>query len=323
MENPASYLAFAGPRRLALGSLPEVLSALKQRFDRHPTELVLVFEAETGRQVDFDLRGSLEEILERETRPSPRGPGRPKLGVTSREVSLLPRHWGWLEEQSQGISGALRRLVEHAIKANPGREQARRVREALSRVLSALAGDRPNYEEACRALFRGDTARFFDLVERWPRDIREYAEEQARLAARAEEDSPGPDAGKALVSDLYRLVFTEGDYPSIDRLVAERYTIHSDPGDPWEGQTLDRKTYLERIRYSRKAFPDLRFVLHEMVAAGDRVAVRWSAVGTQEGDLGELPSTLKRRPFGGQTIYELQAGRVAGHWQLVDRPGVP
>ena len=42
----------------------------------------------------------------------PRKPGRPKLGVVAREVTLLPRHWAWLNAQPGGASVALRRLVD-------------------------------------------------------------------------------------------------------------------------------------------------------------------------------------------------------------------
>ena len=182
MEIETSYLAFAGARRVAAGPLREVLPELKRRFDADRGELVLVFEVETGRQVDFDLRGTLEEVLAREGQ-GPRGPGRPRLGVTSREVTLLPRHWEWLAQQPSGISGSLRRLVEQAMKTQPGKERARRIRAALARLLSAVAGDRAGYEEASRALFAGDAARFEALVQRWPKDIREHALERAREAA--------------------------------------------------------------------------------------------------------------------------------------------
>ncbi|WP_242393641.1 DUF2239 family protein [Anaeromyxobacter oryzisoli] len=321
MENDATYLVFAGARRIASGSLRDVLPVLKRRFDRDRSELVLVFEVETGRQVDFDLRGSLDDVLEREAQRSRRGPGRPRLGVTSREVSLLPRHWEWLAEQPNGISGSLRRLVERASTTHPGKERARRIRTALSRFLSAMAGDRPNYEEACRALFGGDTKRFEALVERWPKDVREHALHGAREAARADEEPLEAPAGEAVVAELYRLVWSQGDYRAIGRLIAPRYAIHSDPGDPWDGQTLDRETYEERVAYSRTAFPDLVFTTHELVVAGDRVAVRWSAEGTHAGDLRELPATGERLTFAGQTMYELKDGQVAGHWQIVDRLG--
>jgi hypothetical protein len=178
-----SYAAFSGARRVAQGPLREVLPVLKQRFDQDASELVLVFEAESGRQIDFDLRGSLEDVLERYAAVPARGPGRPKVGVSSREVSLLPKHWSWLEEHPIGISGALRRLVEQAMKSESGPERARRLRAGLSRFLSAMAGDRPNYEEACRALFAGETERFEGLIQRWPKDVREQALQQAHAAA--------------------------------------------------------------------------------------------------------------------------------------------
>lgn len=193
MKPAPTHVAFAGPRRVAAGALPDVLRVLKRRFDADRADLVLAFEVETGRQVDFDLRGSLDEVLAREAGPPRRGPGRPRLGVTSREVTLLPRHWEWLEAQPGGASGALRRLVEQAARADPGRERARRIRDALSRFLAATAGDRPGYEEACRALFAGDTARFEALVRRWPRDLRAHAVGRARAAARAEREGGEPE----------------------------------------------------------------------------------------------------------------------------------
>ena len=179
------YVAFAGEQCVAEGPLAEVLPILKQRFDADDAELVLAFEVESGQQVDFDLRGTLAEVLERAL-PSPaRGRGRPRLGVTSREVSLLPRHWEWLEAQPSGSSAALRRLVEQAIKTNPGQERARRIRAALSRFLSSMAGNRPGFEEATRALFAGDTEGFEVLVKRWPKDIRDFAVARAREASGA------------------------------------------------------------------------------------------------------------------------------------------
>ncbi|MFO0711156.1 MAG: DUF2239 family protein [Sandaracinus sp.] len=182
----STWVAFRGARRVASGTRREVLATLKSRFDADPSEQVLVFDDDSGAQIALDLRGTLDEVLERED-PLPRtGPGRPRLGVTSREVSLLPRHWDWLAEQPSGASAALRRLVEQAMKAAPEKERARRIRAALSRFLTAMAGDRPHYEEACRALFAGETARFEELVARWPRDVREHAVARAREASRAD-----------------------------------------------------------------------------------------------------------------------------------------
>jgi hypothetical protein len=152
-----------------------VLSKLKAHHDRGGDAAVLVFEDATGKQVEFDLRGTLEEVLAREiSKPEPAGRGRPKLGVVSREVSLLPRHWAWLDNQPNGNSAALRRLVDEARKREPDKERARRARAAASRVAAALAGNLEHFEEAMRALFGKDEERFAKLTRGWPRPVRQH-----------------------------------------------------------------------------------------------------------------------------------------------------
>ena len=136
---------------------------------------LLIFENTTGRQVDFDLRGSLGDVLERvKAREAPKGPGRPRLGVESREVTLLPRHWAWLELQQRGASATLRRLIDDASRRVGPEEGSRERRDAAYRVMSVLAGDRAGFEEAARALFAGDHGRFHALSMKWPDDIRDH-----------------------------------------------------------------------------------------------------------------------------------------------------
>ena len=169
MENDTTYTAFVGTDLLASGTRDEVLAALKSRFDRDAGTLILTFEDQTGRQVDFDLRGTLADVLARyRLAPARVGPGRPKLGVVAREVSLLPRHWEWLEQQPSGASAAIRRLVDEARKRDPGEQQARSAIEASGRFLSAMAGNLPGYEEASRALYARKRKRFDDLIREWP-----------------------------------------------------------------------------------------------------------------------------------------------------------
>lgn len=175
MDENKTYVAFAGERLIAAGSLRETLTASKAFMDGSSDPRLLIFEDQTGRQLDFNFQGTLTEVLERAL-PAPErvGPGRPKLGVVSREVSLLPRHWAWLEEQPQGISATLRRLVDDAKKRDPGEQRARRAREAISKLMTALAGNAEHYEEASRALFAKDNARFSQLIRSWPKDIRRH-----------------------------------------------------------------------------------------------------------------------------------------------------
>ena len=183
MEENRTYTAFVGETLVASGPLETMLPEVKARFDRDASTIFLIFEDQSGRQVDFDLRGAVDEVVARALPAPPRtGPGRPKLGVVSREVSLLPRHWEWLEQQPNGASAALRRLVEEARKRDPGKERARLATEAAGRILSAMAGDLSGYEEASRALYAANRARFEELILDWPRDIRAYMQRQAEDA---------------------------------------------------------------------------------------------------------------------------------------------
>ena len=112
----------------------------------------------------------------------PRRPGRPKLGVVAREVTLLPRHWDWLNAQPGGASVALRKLVEGARRDRAGVDRVRRSQEAAFRFMSAVAGNEQGFEEVCRALFAGDQEEFDSHMAAWPIDITVYA---TRLAGDA------------------------------------------------------------------------------------------------------------------------------------------
>lgn len=181
MNSSHRFTAFLGTAKVASGDLAALLSGVKPFFDRDAGASLLIFEDGTGRQVDFDLRGSVAEVLARALPAAPStekarsGPGRPKLGVVAREISLLPRHWEWLEGQPSGASAAIRKLVDEARSKDEGAGRARAAREAASRFLTAMAGNLPGYEEATRALFAGDRERFAAAMREWPGDIREYA----------------------------------------------------------------------------------------------------------------------------------------------------
>ena len=102
--------------------------------------------------------------------------------MVAREVTLLPRHWEWLAQQTGGASVALRKLVDEARRANKDKDRIRLAQEAAYRFMSAMAGNKPHYEDAIRALFAGDAARFEKLIAEWPADVRDHAR---RLAAAA------------------------------------------------------------------------------------------------------------------------------------------
>jgi hypothetical protein len=189
----AGYIAFEGDRCIGSGDLRDVARSARQALGRQPHASILIFNGRTGALVDVDFRGSVDDVLARipspepsaadqNTAAAPRGPGRPKLGVVAREITLLPRHWDWLAQQKGGASVAIRKLVDEARRNNEGSDRIRLAQEAAYRFMSTMAGNRPHFEEAIRALFSGDAGRFEQLITEWPADVRDHA---TRLAVPA------------------------------------------------------------------------------------------------------------------------------------------
>lgn len=176
--------AFLHKKQLAAGDLGYVTLQVKALLDHRPDAPVLIFSDEDGKVVDVDFRGSPEEVMARlpdspktaqEQEEGPRGPGRPRLGVVAREVTLLPRHWEWLATQPGGASVALRKLVEEARRANSETDRRRQSQEAAYRFMSAMAGDEAGFEDATRALFAGKPDDFDKAAASWPDDVRRHA----------------------------------------------------------------------------------------------------------------------------------------------------
>lgn len=182
MLSPSTCTAFLGLRKIATGSALHVALAVKALPDASTPQAALFFDDATGRQIDFDLRGSVDDVTRRLSgdaangaSSAPKGPGRPKLGVVAREVTLLPRHWDWLRIQPGGASVALRKLVEAARGDADGADAKRRAQAAADRFMMAMAGNLPQFEDATRALYAGESQRFGELTANWPADIRRHA----------------------------------------------------------------------------------------------------------------------------------------------------
>ena len=189
--------AFMGTKAIASGNVRDVALKAKAAIDSDKWAQVLIFDDITSALVEVDFRGSAADVLKRiddqaasathaseppETDGETRRPGRPKLGVVGREVTLMPRHWDWLASQPGGASVTLRKLVEQARRANQGTDRKRRAQESAYRFLSAMAGNEPGFEEALRSLFAGKRKRFDQIVEPWPIDVRVHAKKLAAVA---------------------------------------------------------------------------------------------------------------------------------------------
>jgi uncharacterized protein len=192
-----TFTAFAGDRRIATGDIKTVALKAQALIQTNPDVAILFFDDELGEVVDVSLRGTPAQLEQRLNERFPdlaaaergrlegrepsahpsRGRGRPKLGVVAREVTLLPRHWEWLNSQPGSASVVLRRLVEEARRTHSVKDRRQKSQRATYLFLSAMGGDRPHFEDAIRALFAGDQRLFHRLIEAWPVDIRRHAEQ--------------------------------------------------------------------------------------------------------------------------------------------------
>lgn len=126
---------------------------------------------------------------------------------------------------------------------------------------------------------------------------------------------------KEILLQFIEEIWNRSNFDQLERFIDSSYTIYSDPGDPWEFQTLDLTTFKERVNSSRTIFPDLHFIVNEAIAEGDQVAISWKFQGTHKGNTLPLQATEKQVTVSGFTIYYFTQSKINGHRQIVDRLG--
>lgn len=180
-QNQRTLTAFQNESMLTCGQAWEVAIALKAAMKVDKESKFLCFDDSSGAFIDLDLSGGYEDVIERYKPAEPKPQeikhskaGRPNLGVKSKEVTLLPRHWEWLSQQEGSASATLRKLVESARKLNSHEDMVRKAKAATDRFMIAMLGDETDYENAARALYSGDKVKFRDLTRRWPSDLRHH-----------------------------------------------------------------------------------------------------------------------------------------------------
>ncbi|MET0329971.1 MAG: DUF2239 family protein [Dyella sp.] len=193
--------AFDGSRLIASGELAQVALKVKQVLEHDARSAVMIFDDATSEVLQIDFRGSQDDLVQRlsgelppstaEPMPAPtRSRGRPRLGVVAREITLLPKHWDWLNCQPGGASVALRRLVDEArrLHLQRSKDRQRRAQEVTFRFIQRMANHQPRYDDLARALFAADHARFLELLASWPDDLREHVRKLATDAFATADD---------------------------------------------------------------------------------------------------------------------------------------
>ncbi len=174
MNIQMTYTAFLDEQCLVNGTLVDVATAIQQHANQSNATL-LIFNDQTGKQIDLDISGSKQDIQQRYAEPEMvKKVGRPKLGVISREITLQQKHWDWLDQQSSSASAVIRKLIDNELN-NPNSESNKMLaKQATDRFMSAMLGNMPNYEEATRALYQGNKEVFLDLIRDYSKDIYQH-----------------------------------------------------------------------------------------------------------------------------------------------------
>ena len=165
-----TYIAVHNKSLVAQGDLPAVIrETIRQCANVEP----YLYQLDNGKRLDIDWRGDAEDIIQRLPAalvPSAKKRGRPKLGVISKEVTLLPEHWEWLSVQRGGASTTIRRLIDSAMSSmTPAQE--RRIKQDQLYSMMRVFEDEAGFEAASRALYRLDEAAFSQAIGNWPESL--------------------------------------------------------------------------------------------------------------------------------------------------------
>ena len=117
----------------------------------------------------------------------------------------------------------------------------------------------------------------------------------------------------------YLGVFEQGNIDLLDELLAPDYVNHS-PATP------DLPTGPEGVKavvsMFRSAMPDLKVIIDDMIAEGDKVATRYTLEGTHESELFGVPPTGQRLSIESITVERVSDGKIQEHWRVTDELGM-
>ena len=127
------------------------------------------------------------------------------------------------------------------------------------------------------------------------------------------------EKNKAIVHRLFEELWNKGSLPVADELIAPTYT-HHDTSTPDAGRGPESEK--KRLTLYRKAFPDMRLTIEDIIAEGETVMARWACRGSHKGDLNGIAPTGKQFNISGVTIVRLSNGKLVEGWVNWDALGL-
>jgi len=126
------------------------------------------------------------------------------------------------------------------------------------------------------------------------------------------------EENKALASRWMDEVWCKGNLDAIDELIATNFVFNWAP----PGVTSDRDGYKQTVTMQFTAFPDLHCIIDDMIAEGDKVAVRWTGNSTHKGEFMGIAPTGKKMKMTGISIIRIVGGKIVEEWTELDQLGI-
>jgi predicted ester cyclase len=132
--------------------------------------------------------------------------------------------------------------------------------------------------------------------------------------SKGEEEAPvSAEENEALVRRYFEEGWVKRNLAAVDELMVPNYVEHQIP----DGRLTSRHSLKQLLAMYYKAFPDMKSVLHDILAQGDRVMYRWSVNATHLGDWLGIPPTGNHMRATGITIYRIVGGKAVEGWSSV------
>jgi steroid delta-isomerase-like uncharacterized protein len=122
------------------------------------------------------------------------------------------------------------------------------------------------------------------------------------------------EENKAVIRRAYDELWNQRNVDVVDELATEDFLNHGAPPDRQRG----RQSLKDVVRIFESAFPDFRYEVEDVIAEGEKVAVRDVFRGTHQGNFIGIPATGKRVTMEAIHIFRFSEGKIAEHWVARD-----
>lgn len=116
---------------------------------------------------------------------------------------------------------------------------------------------------------------------------------------------------KVIVERWFKEIFEQGDLATVDEIVAPDFVAHGPGGDPGSS---GREAFKRWLGWYRTSFTEQEWTIHDIIAEGDKVVVRYSGHTTYRGGLFNIPPANQRILETGILIYRITDGQVQELW---------